>query len=104
MKLDIFTRIHTAMTFEDMEFEIAKILENNNSKKNKVLVIMYATSKVINEGWRDSYRIENVNGYGRPLTREELNMVGSEDSRNEIIRNRGVPKHSDRTYHGIQIK
>jgi hypothetical protein len=79
------SQIKNAESFVDMEFIIAEILDNDDSKLMKHAVECVASKKVMSEGWSDEpYRIPNVNGLDRPLMAWEIEEIMLED-RNELF-------------------
>jgi hypothetical protein len=69
--------------FHEMEYDIAEILESHDSIEIRTLIECVATVKMIDEGWGKEYKIPNINGLKRPLTRYEVEEIMREDMRSE---------------------
>jgi hypothetical protein len=77
---DIINEILESKTFDDMEFTIANFLDNREDNKAiRGVIELYATIKCKEEGWKEKYRIPNVNGMKRPLMKWEIEEIMLED-------------------------
>jgi hypothetical protein len=73
-------RIKLSKDLADLDFNVAELLESHDSEEVRIVAENIATEKILEEGWgTERYKIPNVNGLGRPLTRFELEEIMRED-------------------------
>ncbi|PTU25905.1 hypothetical protein DA469_21300 [Bacillus subtilis] len=62
----------------DMDFMIAELLIKDNSEKTKKKIQFIARIRARLKGWEKNYKIPNINGLGRPLTKYEMLEIVNE--------------------------
>lgn len=75
--LDIL-KLLRAKSIIDMDFMIAELMIKDCSEKTKKKIQFIARIRARFKGWEKNYKIPNINGLGRPLTKYEMLEIVNE--------------------------